>query len=178
MDTKLLNEILDGLDHPVYVYWDELDHLFDILKSDKWLPTKLTFPCFFCAELSTYRNKNQLIFICDHCFGQLENQEIDLMDPENQPVSVKLRSLVCDWIDLNYYSVISANDLFNDCKFTWNICTICQKEINQEDDVAIPTDNAIAHYICASTKGFRNFYSKYDYNQIMNGHIDNLISEL
>lgn len=181
MDTDLLNlaKVLDGMDHPVYVDWNGLDYLFDILKSSNWILSDLKFSCFFCTEESTYKNKKQLVFICECCLGYLKNQELDLIKPEDQVVSIKLRSLVCDWIDLNYFSSVSSDVLFGECKIKYNICHVCQQRIeNNREDVAI-TDKAIAHYSCANEKGFQNLYRETDYNQILScQHIENLISNL
>lgn len=113
---------------------------------------------------------------CDICMSDIENKELDIINPDDHPVSMKLRNIICNWLDMNHWCCVGTNIYFCEYNIIYNHCYVCSKNIDNIEgmDIAIATGGgAFAHYECANSKGFRNYFSKKSYNEIL----DNLESE-
>lgn len=163
---KILQDHLDYSDHPIYVDKDDVQLLFDNLKSQWWAPS-LGHNCSFCNENAHYFNSMTDMWACESCMGDFMNGEIDLIHPEDHELSLYLRKLLCNWIDTHYFGETSSSDLFDECSY--NTCYVCNIRIESGDDNVAIADNAhvMAHVNCVQSVGFRNLYTEEEYNNIL-----------
>lgn len=184
-DQDKIEQLLDNHDHPVYVDHHEPDILFDNLKLIFWKSYRgESRSCYFCCEPAAYYNSQACMYSCEECMYDIENKEIDILAPNDHPVSVKLRELLCDWVDREYWCSTDTQSFFDDYGITANLCYICNTVIEKHpgDEVAIAGTTAIAHLKCIDT-GFRNYFFDSDYDDIFAskacdvcGHINDLNS--
>lgn len=183
-DQVYLGRVLDHCDHPVYVDDSEVSDFFDRFKLVFWKPITVGPDlCSFCQNPASYNNKPVEMTACETCMYDIENGEIDVFNPEDHPVSRKIRTILCDWADREHWSCTSAEELFGEFEVTFNICYVCKKTIECQPnvEVAIATGScAIAHYECASEHGFRDYFGEEDYNGIFTGRleVDDMIADL
>src|SRR5436853_1932151 len=178
-----LDEVLDVMDHPVYVDRGDISTFFDKLNMVFWKAIDThQIKCSFCYDIAEFFNKPINMHACSSCIQDLENKEIDVINPEDHALSNKLRSIICQWIDMNHYCCCNSVEFFEEYNIIYNTCHICNEVIenNSEDDVAIATNaRAIAHYKCAEAIGFRNHFTEEDYDGIISSiHIDDYIEVL
>ncbi len=175
-DQIKLDDILDHNDHPIYVNKDEIESFFDMVKLTFWSPS--IGICSFCSKSASHSNIHVNIFSCDECMLILEGKEIDVMSSDD-PVSVYLRTFLENWIDLNHWTSIDSESYFTEYDVKYNTCFICSNTI-ETGDVAIATDGkAVAHFNCAEDKGFRNYFNKDMYDEIITDlEIDEKIADL
>lgn len=180
-EREKLEEILDEHDHDVYVDKEEMDLYFDKLKLVFWEKCFTNeSPCVFCGDITEYINIINNMFACSACYVDLENKEIDICHPGDHVLSNKLRTVLCEWADLNHYCECSSEDFFGFCGMTHNICYICHNIIeSNSDNVALATSaRAIGHPKCVAQYGFRNHYTDTEYNDIFETQVSEYIKDL
>ncbi|CAH6418130.1 Hypothetical protein HVR_LOCUS2 [uncultured virus] len=183
-DSKRIDKILNNNDHPVYVPKDEITTLFDRLNLVFWHPISNVKQCSFCRDIALFHNDEANMSACGECMMDLENKEIDVCNPGDHPVSLKLRNIMCEWADRNHWTCISTGEYFDGYKVAHNICYVCHQSIanDPEKEIIIPTGGgAVAHYDCGNEHGFRNYFNDENYNDIFTGRgveVEDLIADL
>lgn len=61
--------------------------------------------------------------MCKECVVEIQNGEIDILDPGDHPISIYLREILCHWADKNSYLVIPRGN-----RTSHGTCPICDKE--------------------------------------------------
>jgi hypothetical protein len=188
IDQSNLENMMECNDYHTFVERDEIESFFDRLKLLFWYPINKRPDnvdeqrCSFCKTVATYHNDSAEMLACDACMYDIENKEIDIINPDEHPVSLKLRTIVCNWIDKNYYMSTSTDSYFDEYGIKYNKCFICCDVIANEPktdiSIAIGAD-AIAHYSCIEREGFKDYFTTESYNDIISSiHLDDCIGEL
>lgn len=168
-DQAILEMILDHCDHPAYVDYDPVYVLFDRFKLAFWCKNvNINSVCSFCQEMALYHNKYVEMCACIECMADIKNKEIDVLDPQDHPMSIKLRNILCDWANKNHWCRIPSESYFNEYDLNCDMCYICNMSIrNNDSDIAIATGcRAVAHSDCATSSGFQNYFTEEEYNII------------
>lgn len=169
-----LENVLDSCDYPVYIERDEVEKIFEELKPINWESySQSTEKCEFCRDVVNFRNKKTKIAICESCMYEIYDQEFDVVEPKDHPMSIKLRSLLCDWIDRNQWVYVSSYTYFVEMKIAHNTCGICQQVIKNFEEMAVPgCARMVAHLKCAEEHGFRNYFTQKEYDDILSDMVE------
>lgn len=136
----------------------------------------------FCPVIATYHNDAAKMSAYDECMLNIERKDINVINPNDQAVSLKLRDILCNWIDLHNWTSTQTDIYFNDYSIEFHHCYICNEQIedNSKNDIAIPTGgNTVAHFTCSESIGFKGYFDIADYNEILGDlHLDEKINEL
>lgn len=180
VDTAIADELFD---HMKLILWKEIEFVPVVVQGKEHIPHNER-KCSFCTEPAEFHNEVADMLACETCMYDIRNKEIDIMNPEDHPVSIRLRSILCDWADKHHYCCVDSEVFFGEYHVEYNRCFICHNTIERDPEeevlVAIATGaGAIAHYQCAHSTGFQNYFTTTDYNEILSGlDLEERISDL
>jgi hypothetical protein len=90
-DMKKIDKMMSYCDFPIYVNYDEIETYIKDMKEKHWKMKNTGVKCSFCGNSSEYYNENLKMGACVSCFSDIRNSEIDVVHPEDHPVSKKMR---------------------------------------------------------------------------------------
>jgi len=164
-DAEKIDTLLDHNDHPLFVDSGEITEMFDLLSIVFWTKYSGDRSCSFCHEPAWHHNEQINMYACATCMLDLENGEVDVFQPDDHPVSLKLFNIIREWVDTNHWTSAQTAVYFDEYEITHNYCHVCQNTIENipETYVAIATGGkAVAHSECATREGFRNCFTDYE----------------
>lgn len=95
-DRKILEKILRCNFHPNNLNTDDIYEVFDRMKLAFWRPIHMDCNCTFCHDSASYQNTPAGMLACKVCMYDIQNKEIDILCPEEHPVSLKFRQIICN----------------------------------------------------------------------------------
>ena len=175
-DEQKIEELFENHDFPVYALCDDVFRNLEYhLGPSDWLKSDQIQKCSFCQEqVATRKNSHLDLFACESCFTDIESGEVDIVDPEDHPVSQVIHQLFCEAIQKNYFLVASYEAVFEEYEIKRNTCCVCQQTI-MNGDVAISSDHSeIAHYECIKETGFPNYFTPEDFKEVIRDHFSDV----
>jgi hypothetical protein len=181
-DKAIIDEHLEYSDFSVFFRSEQTIREFEYYLSGKnWdliADQQHGKKCFFCDNPAKYDNFALEMFACSGCYFEINDGEIDLIDPGNHLISKKIQQQLREIIDMVY--CCSDGD---DCSITIfenRTCFICSQNIVEGEFMMTEVNNkyAIAHEKCHGQHGFRGFFNDEDYKSIIEDIEEDILRDL
>lgn len=169
-DNSIRHKILDSMDFPVYVDIDEIYSYFKKLKGKYWIKIS-TSNCTFCDKSGLYQNIENNLNACETCHSNITSGNIDIIDVNDKlELNNKLRDVLCNCINHNYYELIKLNSYFEEYGGSIKNCEICLNTLDSEYIAICP--KLVAHEECIKNKGAG--YTKKEYDNLIYIYFDEI----
>ena len=167
-DLIKINSLLDSTDESFS------DNYIDYITVSNWIPFQ-DGQCSFCNDLEVIKkNEHYNLLGCKSCIQELIDEEVDVDNPQDHPLSQKIHEILCDFIQKNYFLIVESDIIFNEYFIEHNICYSCGNQIENCDVAVFINGNAIAHHDCVSETGFIGLLTDNDFKGIISDNFEGI----
>lgn len=146
----------------------------DYISVYNWIPFQ-DGQCSFCNNPEVIKkNEHYNLLGCKSCIQELIDDEVDIDDPQDHPLSQKIYEILCDFVQKNYFLVVKSNLVFSEYFIEHNTCYSCGNQIENCKVAVFGKRNALAHRNCVSETGFVGLLTDNDFKEIISNNFEGI----